>query len=73
MVAISAICSTRSVLRCDDLQKPIRTQAFILQGVRCVITFITGIGRPLCAWLLGLESEQLCSEGRIESFLGKSS
>jgi hypothetical protein len=45
MVAISAICSTRSVLRCDDLQKPIRTQAFILQGVRCVITCIAGIGR----------------------------
>src|SRR5271168_1131263 len=44
MVAISAICSTRSMLRCDDLQKPIRTQAFILQGVRCVITFIAGIG-----------------------------
>jgi hypothetical protein len=49
MVAISVICSTRSVLRCDDLQKPIRTQAFILQGVRCVITFIAGVGRPLFA------------------------
>lgn len=55
MAAISAICSTRSVLRCDDLQKPIRTQAFILQGVRCVITFIAGIGRPFLRMAVGAQ------------------